>query len=1390
MQERDGLAQDAPEIPFPSPEDVVVLQSTVEALRQERDQLLRRLQLAEASTRERLQLAESRAREAAAQVEALKRAAQQVREHLESEFARVREEHGAAQLHARQWEKAAEGLRRRAAELETLLEATQLRVADLETENAVLSAEIERLRGELETTRHHWGELQARFDSLAQERLVDREAAERARQDFERMARNHAALLQELETAQRLATERAAHSESLTSSLHRAESRIQELEGAIADLRTEVELARAASEQAQRDATAQLARKEESWAQERDRLARALEEEQNRSASLERDLGAIRAQLCSLQVRSQLDAEQEEWLQEELRAARAELERERRIFEELAQRRQTEWTQEMEKLRRESAAEVATWQERLSAIQAASSRQEEELRRLHELLSASQAETAALTAVLGDREAELSALQSALRERERSQCEAEELVVALQSRTVRLEAELAAAREEMLCVRQALDDQREHVAAERRAWQRNTEELLAQLDEERRRGAASASELAQLQEQIHALQETLAKASVDAHVRGIASAQAQTHAASWETRARLVQQEYASLQARHDTGVEAAQAQLAALRALTEQLACERDQWRQHVSNLEAQLASSLEARAGLESEVAQRGEANRALQSELTSLRQALQAAEHSAQTWAQNLEQERDRAQQLVADQLAALEERERQIGSLASELERRSQEFRSLELALREAGEELERLRASAADADALRMQARSWEECLRQSEEATADLRAELVQALEALAEERKRSRDQEEQSVRLQEQVRELATELEHAQAARAEALTALDTARQHLETLQEQSVIILQSQEVLTQENRDLRAELERWRARWQQQEGVAQDIQRQRDEALARCCELEALQQRERTEHFKIRQQLDTERETLRNALEAARAQLAQLQAQLTFLQKEKGTRAGLPSTDLVELERERAELKTQVEKLSAVIRQLGQEREEQRVAALQTQASLSARLDELAAERGALTLRVAELETLANQLDRECERLRRERLPLEELRKYKAEIARLEARVEELERLRAEAAQNHSAVVGGYLTELTQRTETLQAKEAELGRLQRKLEELCTALEDTQAQLEAEREERTQVQAALDELRRATTASAARPAMKVADKTTDGKKPRVEEPAPLRLADSTAIAPTAAAAASSLAHCLETPQLTVVHLEENKECRERVQRLVRQRPHVRYLNTTDFGEVAKDGAVLLAVNLLNRAHDPIAALSRFVRAPHPCGIFAYCAEGKFGFLFGDATFFASPFDIDACTTWLLSSVGSVQRLLVASNSIEMTSELRTALAKIRCSTSVALDFRQAVDLLPLIQPEVVVLDLSLPRADGLRLISRLRNDEKTATIPLGVILPEHQRVAELRQNAARAAREGTLSLDVLVRTLAAELGLPVPEAFATVTNATHPGR
>jgi len=70
----------------------------------------------------------------------------------------------------------------------------------------------------------------------------------------------------------------------------------------------------------------------------------------------------------------------------------------------------------------------------------------------------------------------------------------------------------------------------------------------------------------------------------------------------------------------------------------------------------------------------------------------------------------------------------------------------------------------------------------------------------------------------------------------------------------------------------------------------------------------------------------------------------------------------------------------------------------------------------------------------------------------------------------------------------------------------------------------------------------------------------------------------------------------------------------------------------------------------------------------------------------------------------------------------------------------LRQALARRGISVSMAWDAKQAADLLVVVRPEVVVVDLGLPRRDGYGIVARLGTIEPA---PTALIVPSPEEPA-----------------------------------------------
>ena len=430
----------------------------------------------------------------------------------------------------------------------------------------------------------------------------------------------------------------------------------------------------------------------------------------------------------------------------------------------------------------------------------------------------------------------------------------------------------------------------------------------------------------------------------------------------------------------------------------------------------------------------------------------------------------------------------------------------------------------------------------------------------------------------------------------------------------------------------------------------------------------------------------------------------------------------------------------------------------------------------AMAGQIAELEHERSTLGLRVDELTALHGQLERECERLRRDRGSIEETRRLKADNARLENKIVELDRQRSEAAQRHSAAVAGYMVELNQRSEALQARQAELQKLTEELTLVKQSCEDAMSDLAAHRREQDALERELTRLRATAPPATAAPSEPLRPATP-------VEPRPSAAPPTARPAPAKPARQPSRADTVTGP-VTVIHLEENKTLCDTARDVVARLPDARYMNALDATSPDAPGSRLLAVNLLSRAHDPVEAIASFIAADnYHRNVLAYCSEGANGFSFGAADFFAHPIDPDACVARLLESRGTIQRLLVVTENFGVVGMLRDVLSRMRSSVSAALDLRQVIDLLPMVEPDVVLIDLGLPRGEGFRLVSRLRSDPKTRELALAILLAPPGSAGEFRQHALRAARELPMAPAHLAEALSQRLG--APRASDTVTPA-----
>jgi chromosome segregation ATPase len=500
-------------------------------------------------------------------------------------------------------------------------------------------------------------------------------------------------------------------------------------------------------------------------------------------------------------------------------------------------------------------------------------------------------------------------------------------------------------------------------------------------------------------------------------------------------------------------------------------------------------------------------------------------------------------------------------------------------------------------------------------------------------------------------------------------------------------------------------------------------------------------------------------------DRQTLRlaemeRAAEEERAARDQLQGQLGDLQEQVVQGAAQLTAALLERDTERRSRATLEAELSETRANAERATAAEREALSRSIATVEAERDALRSEAGSLADR---LEALAQ----ECEALRQRAGQAEDGDRQAVEVGRLRLRIEELERQQADAAERHSQAVGLYMLELNQRSDTLQQRDIELQKLTEQMRLLEQACEDGTQQLAALRRTREAVEPhapviagpagrsderswsmlapADDGAGDDSSRSAARP--KAGDASRKASGPMDERAAAIVLAPG--------------------EWLTIVHVEEQPALREAVRVEVERCACARYLTIAEHAD-GDGGQHLLAINLLARDLDPLETICDPRWNHGDPRAFIYLAAGARGVIAGLVDFLPYPIEPDACAARLLERPGGTQRVLMVSDKIEAMNEIRAVLNRVKCSTSLALDGRQAFDLVGMVKPDVVLVDLTLPRGEGLRLVSRLRSDAKTAGIGLVFALGEPFDAGRFRSEAARAVGDCRIASEDLTRALA----------------------
>src|SRR5205823_2430942 len=137
------------------------------------------------------------------------------------------------------------------------------------------------------------------------------------------------------------------------------------------------------------------------------------------------------------------------------------------------------------------------------------------------------------------------------------------------------------------------------------------------------------------------------------------------------------------------------------------------------------------------------------------------------------------------------------------------------------------------------------------------------------------------------------------------------------------------------------------------------------------------------------------------------------------------------------------------------------------------------------------------------------------------------------------------------------------------------------------------------------------------------------------------------------------------------------------------------------------------------------------------------------------------------------SPIDPDEVVATLERYAARGTRVVTVGTDVDALMSLRQALARKGLSVSMAWDAKQAADLLQVVRPEVVVVDLALPRRDGYGIVARLAALDPPPSAIL-VPGPDDAAVAFAAALADSASAGGALQLGQLLAAVLARSEAP----------------
>lgn len=220
-------------------------------------------------------------------------------------------------------------------------------------------------------------------------------------------------------------------------------------------------------------------------------------------------------------------------------------------------------------------------------------------------------------------------------------------------------------------------------------------------------------------------------------------------------------------------------------------------------------------------------------------------------------------------------------------------------------------------------------------------------------------------------------------------------------------------------------------------------------------------------------------------------------------------------------------------------------------------------------------------------------------------------------------------------------------------------------------------------------------------------------------------------------------------------------TGPVCLLHWDDEGERRDLVRARAEREPDCVYARNA--AELPAGASPLIVLNLLSEEVDPFAALPAFAGSRGSVPVLTYCARGDRGFVLGLVEFFPAPFNPEVCAERLLLHPQNCRRVLAVGEAIEALSSLREIMGRARCSTAVAFDGGQAVELAPLVRPNFALVDLSLPAGDAMRVFRELGSSSQSQPVSFGATWTRAMDADLFRRDLEHSLGSSAYSADAL---------------------------